>query len=108
MIVSTKLNLSSFCPASSCISVFSSSGTSFTARQLIVFTTRPITAQIKATTLHPFAPPPKCATAPVTANPITILVTTANIKRIDPNCTRSVEFFVINADNVEYAIPFAV
>ena len=86
----------------------SSGSTSFTARQLIVLTTRPINAQIIATALHPAAPPPNASTPPVTANPITMFVTTANIKRMEPSCTLSCGLLVISADSVEYATPFAV
>ena len=65
-------------------------------------------AQIIATALHPAAPPPNASTPPVTANPITMFVTTANIKRMEPSCTLSCGLLVISADSVEYATPFAV
>ena len=74
----------------------------------MVFTTRPIVPQIIATILHPAAPPPNASTPLVTANPITIFVATANIKRMEPSWTRSFLFLVMSADNAEYAIPFAV
>ena len=51
----------------------------------MVFTTRPIVPQIIATILHPAAPPPNASTPLVTANPITIFVATANIKRMEPS-----------------------
>ena len=51
----------------------------------MVFTTSAIIANTIATILHPFAPPPKALTAEVTANPNTIFVTTANMKRNEPS-----------------------
>ena len=82
---SPKLILSSCVLDSTSTTMFSSSGNSFTQRQLMVFTTRPIVPQITATILHPAAPPPNASTPLVTANPITIFVATANIKRMEPS-----------------------
>lgn len=82
---STKPILSFFGFCVSSTAALPSSGNSLTHRQLIVLTPSQITPHITATIRHPAAPPPKASTAPVTANPITIFVATANMKRIDPS-----------------------
>ena len=74
----------------------------------MVLTTKPTIAKIKAVVRQPAAPLPNFSTMPVTAKPIKMLVTTANIKRKEPSCTRSLLFLVISATREEYAMPLAV